>query len=41
MVVALLIALTMREKPLAGRTATPGSPAVSAPAEADLATLAH
>jgi hypothetical protein len=41
MAVAVIIALTMREKPLAGRTASPASPAVSEPAEAELATLAH
>jgi MFS family permease len=41
MAIAVIIALTMREKPLAGRTADPASPAASEPADAELATLAH
>ncbi len=41
MVVALIVALTMREKPLAGRTAGPGAPPASEPTDADLVAVAH
>jgi hypothetical protein len=41
MAVALVIALTMREKPLAGRGATPAPTNVSASDEVELVSVAH
>ena len=41
MAVALVIALTMREKPLAGRSGTPAPPSESASDEAELVSVAH
>jgi hypothetical protein len=41
MAVALVIALTMREKPLAGRGATPAPTTVSASDEVELVSVAH
>jgi nitrate/nitrite transporter NarK len=41
MAVAFVIALTMREKPLAGRSATPGAEPASESEDAALAPMAH
>jgi MFS family permease len=41
MVLALIIAITMREKPLAGRTPASPTPGEREPADADLVSVAH
>ncbi|HZA31027.1 MAG TPA: DHA2 family efflux MFS transporter permease subunit [Propionibacteriaceae bacterium] len=41
MVVALIVALTMREKPLTGRNAVPAARSASEPSDADLVGMGH
>ncbi|HKH54440.1 MAG TPA: MFS transporter, partial [Propionibacteriaceae bacterium] len=41
MVVALIVAVTMREKPLTGRTHGPAARSTSEPSDADLVAMGH